>query len=157
MSDDQEPPLHPFEIRLAASWPPQDWKEMTVLVAVSGGGDSVALLHALAALKLASEGRLIAAHVNHKLRGADSDADQDFVEGLCRQLGLACEVATAALNLTSGSRGQGIEATARRARYAQLEEIAGRVGPASSSPHIRPTIRSRRSSIAFFAAPVSAA
>ena len=121
-------PLHPFETRLAASWPPEDWKDLTVLAAVSGGGDSVALLCGLAALKPPGEGRLIAAHVNHKLRGADSDADQAFVQQLCRQLGLACEVATATVDPTAGSRGQGIEATARRARYAVLEEMAGRVG-----------------------------
>ena len=48
-------PLHPFETRLAASWPPEDWKDLTVLVAVSGGGDSVALLRGLAALKLPGE------------------------------------------------------------------------------------------------------
>ncbi len=88
----------------------------------------MALLHALAALKLAGEGRLISAHVNHKLRGAESDSDQAFVEQLCRQLGLACEVATAAVDSNAGSRGQGVEATARRARYAALEEMAGCVG-----------------------------
>ncbi len=101
---------------------------MTVLAAVSGGGDSVALLRGLAALKLPGEGRLIAAHVNHKLRGADSDADQAFVQQLCRQLGLVCEIATATVDPGAGRRGQGIEATARRARYAVLEGIAGRVG-----------------------------
>lgn len=120
--------IHPFETHLAASWPPEDWKDTTVLVAVSGGGDSVALLRGLAALKLPGEGRLIAAHVNHKLRGADSDADQAFVQALCRQLGLACEAATATVDPTAGRRGQGIEATARRVRYAVLEEMAGRVG-----------------------------
>ncbi|MEI8374735.1 MAG: tRNA lysidine(34) synthetase TilS [Planctomycetota bacterium] len=126
MSDKREPPLYPFETRLAASWPPEDWKDLTVLVAVSGGGDSVALLRGLAALKLPGEGRLIAAHVNHKLRGADSDADQAFVQQLCRQVELACEVATVTVDPTAGS--QGIEATARRVRYAAMEEMAGRLG-----------------------------
>ncbi len=100
----------------------------------------MALLCGLAALKLPGDGRLIAAHVNHKLRGADSAADQDFVQQLCQQLGLASEVATAAVDASAGGasggapstlgpgRGRGIEATARRARYAALEEIAGRVG-----------------------------
>ena len=113
MSDEREPSIHPFETRLAASWPPGDWKDLTVLVAVSGGGDSVALLRGLAALKPSGEGRLIAAHVNHELRGADSDADQAFVQELCRQLRLACEVSTAKVDPTAGSRGQGIEAAAR--------------------------------------------
>jgi tRNA(Ile)-lysidine synthase len=117
-----------LEVRLAASWPPEDWKDLTVLVAVSGGGDSVALLRGLAALKLPGAGRLVAAHVNHKLRNADSDADQAFVQELCRQLGLACEVAVATVGRTSADRGQGMEAAARRARYAALEEIAGRTG-----------------------------
>ena len=53
--------FHPFETRLAASWPPEDWKDLTVLVAVSGGGDSVALLCGLAAMRLPGEGRLVAA------------------------------------------------------------------------------------------------
>jgi len=128
MPDKREPPHFPFETRLAASWPPEDWKDLTVLVAVSGGGDSVALLRGLNVLKPPGDGRLIAAHVNHKLRSADSDADQAFVQQLCRQLGLACEVAMAAVDPRTGSRGQGIEATARRARYAAFEEMAGRLG-----------------------------
>ena len=125
---DGEKPLHPFETRLAASWPPEEWKDVSVLVAVSGGGDSTALLCALAALRLPGEGRLIVSHVNHKLRGADSDADEEFVRDLCRQLELTCSVATAVIELSSGGRGQGIEALARRARYAALEEAADRLG-----------------------------
>ena len=65
------------------------------------GGDSVALLRGLAALKLPGEGRLIAAHANHKLRGVDSDADQAFVQQLCQQLGLVCEIATATVDPSS--------------------------------------------------------
>lgn len=120
--------LYAFEARLSASWPPDEWKEMTVLAAVSGGGDSVALLRGLEAIKRPGEGRLIAAHVNHKLRGTESDADQAFVEELCRMRGLPCEVATAAFDISAGGHGRGIEAAARRARYSALEEMAGRVG-----------------------------
>ena len=69
MPDERGPSIHPFETRLSASWPPGDWKDLTVLVAVSGGGNDVALLRGLAALKTSGEGRLIAAHVNHELRG----------------------------------------------------------------------------------------
>ena len=101
---------------------------MTVLAAVSGGSDSVALLRGLQAIRLPGEGRLIAAHVNHKLRAAQSDGDEDFVRELCRARGLPCEVATVAVDTTAGTRGQGIEAAARRARYAALEEMAGRLG-----------------------------
>jgi tRNA(Ile)-lysidine synthase len=121
-------PIHPFEARLAASWPPERWKDLSVIVAVSGGGDSVALLRGLAAIKQPGEGRLIAAHVNHKLRGADADDDQVFVERLCRQLGLDCEAATAVVDAAAGGRGQGIESQARKERYAILEAMAGRLG-----------------------------
>jgi tRNA(Ile)-lysidine synthase len=120
-------PIRPLESRLALSWPPEEWKDLTVLAAVSGGSDSVALLRGLAAIRLPGEGRLITAHVNHKLRGADSDADEDFVRQLCQQLGLECEVATFAVRPAAESR-QGIEGAARKARYSALEELAGRAG-----------------------------
>src|SRR5262245_54487716 len=62
-----------------------------LLVAVSGGPDSVALLHFLAALR-ARTGRpeaLVAAHVNHGLRGAESDGDAVFVRDLAAGWGIA--------------------------------------------------------------------
>jgi tRNA(Ile)-lysidine synthase len=128
MPEDQNKTHHAFERHLAKSWPPDDWKDVTVLAAVSGGGDSVALLRGLAAIKMPGEGRLIAAHVNHKLRGAESDADQSFVEELCRTLSLPCEVTTVAVDVAAGGQGQGVEAVARRARYAALKAMAGRLG-----------------------------
>jgi tRNA(Ile)-lysidine synthase len=128
MADSQPVPVNDFEALLAASWPPDDWKDVTILVAVSGGGDSVALFRGLEAIRLPGEGRLIAAHVNHKLRGADSDADQEFVETLCRERGIPCEVATAAIDGAASGQGQGLESAARRARYGALEETAGRLG-----------------------------
>ena len=86
------PDSHPLERQLAASWPPQAWQDVTVLVAVSGGADSVALLRAMAALKTTGEGRLHAAHLNHHLRSEESDADEAFVVELCRRCGVDCEV-----------------------------------------------------------------
>src|SRR5580704_543757 len=128
MPEDQNKTHHAFERHLAKSWPPDDWKDVTVLAAVSGGGDSVALLRGLEAIKQPGEGRLIAAHVNHKLRGSESDADQQFVEALCRDRGIPCEVAEAAIDGAASGQGQGLEAVARLARYAALEEMAGRLG-----------------------------
>ena len=56
-----------------------------ILAAVSGGGDSTALLLVLA--KLREEGvEVVCGHVNHHLRGADSNADEAFVRGLCESL-----------------------------------------------------------------------
>ena len=71
-------PQKTFEQRLAASWPPDKWQELGVVVAVSGGADSVALLRAMAALKTGGPGRLTVAHFNHRLRGDESDADCAF-------------------------------------------------------------------------------
>ena len=52
----------------------------TVLCAVSGGADSIAMLHALYRLRDKLNFRLAAAHYNHRLRGAESDRDERFVE-----------------------------------------------------------------------------
>ncbi len=60
-----------------------------VLVMVSGGGDSVALLKLLASGEL-GEHPLRALHVNHLLRAEHSDADERFVADLCRTLGVEC-------------------------------------------------------------------
>ena len=71
------PPLaHPFEQEIASAWPTSRWSDLTVLVAVSGGADSVALLRCLHAVRNPGPGRLIAAHFNHGLRGTDSEADE---------------------------------------------------------------------------------
>jgi tRNA(Ile)-lysidine synthase len=119
--------LHPFETRMACLWPPEQWLELTVLLAVSGGADSVALLRAMTALKTGGLGRLCVAHFNHKLR-AEADADQQFVVSLCKQLGLSCETGSCDVALLAASRGEGIEPAARRARYGFLKETAGRLG-----------------------------
>src|SRR5438067_1550025 len=70
------------------AWPPDRWRDVTGLIAVSGGADSVALARALAALYQEGSGRLLLAHFNHRLRGDESDADQAFVQQLAEQLRL---------------------------------------------------------------------
>lgn len=88
------------------------------IVAVSGGADSVALLRALHAVGIP----VTVAHVNHKLRGAESDADEDFVLRLCDNLGLQCRVK--AVDVATVARGGNLEATARRVRYEFFREVA---------------------------------
>jgi tRNA(Ile)-lysidine synthase len=95
-----------------------------VVAAVSGGVDSTALLLGLAELR--GDGfEVVCAHVNHHLRGADSDADEDFVRSLGAQRGIACEVADGTLD-AQRVRDRGIEAAAREVRYARLLEIRSR-------------------------------
>ncbi len=114
---------------LAAAWSSDDWREIAVLVAVSGGPDSVALLRAMAAVKLdvGGAGRLIVAHFNHRLRQDASD-DATFVESLARQLELPFEHGKANVAALANEHGDGIEAAARDARYAFLRGAAERNG-----------------------------
>ena len=87
-----------------------------VLVAVSGGADSMALLHALLALGQ----KLGAAHVHHGLRGVEADRDQAFVASECRALGVPFFAARVAARQRDG---RSPEARARALRYAALEEL----------------------------------
>jgi tRNA(Ile)-lysidine synthase len=106
-----------------------------VLVATSGGPDSVALLHVLCALArpdAAAAFRLnilpVAAHLNHGLRGADADEDERFVQSLAARLGLECETGRADVRAMAEAEGLGLEETARRARRAFLARAARRRG-----------------------------
>ncbi len=94
------------------------------VVGVSGGADSVALLRALHSCGVP----LTVAHVNHRLRGADSDADESFVRALCESLGVECRVLSA--DVAALAAGGNLEATARRVRYAFFAEVAAEVGAA---------------------------
>ncbi|MDQ6803091.1 MAG: tRNA lysidine(34) synthetase TilS [Acidobacteriota bacterium] len=94
-----------------------------LLVAVSGGPDSTALLLALHEIGLP----ISAAHINHHLRGAESDADQQFVREMCARLGIALRVADGSLD-PDQIRRHGIEAAARDVRHARLHEIRSETG-----------------------------
>ncbi len=90
----------------------------TVGVAVSGGADSVATLHALVELLPGRD--LAVVHVDHGLRGDASDADAQFVRELSEDLGLALHLHRCELD--EDPRG-GLEAAARRARYAYFQRL----------------------------------
>ena len=90
------------------------------VVAVSGGADSVALLRALAAGGFA----ITVAHLNHQLRGDESDADEAFVCDVAMSLGVGFRSA----RIDVAKEGGNLEATARRVRYAFLDGVAAEVG-----------------------------
>jgi len=117
---------HPFERRIAAAWPVSQWQDVTVLVAVSGGRDSVALLRALARVRDPSAGSLVVANFNHGWRGAESDGDEVFVQRLSDALQLPCEVGRAPTGLAAVHTG--LEVTARQLRYQFLRATADRLG-----------------------------
>lgn len=91
------------------------------VVAVSGGADSVALLRALAACGFMP---LSVAHVNHQLRGAESDADEAFVRELAAALGVPCRVKSVDVAALGGN----VESTARRVRYEFFAEVVAEAG-----------------------------
>ncbi len=113
----------------------------TVVCAVSGGADSICLLHRLNQLRAIRPFTLVAAHYNHHLRGAESDRDEAFVkrwvEDWCGPDPAAGQAPLPAVRLITGGGdvsgeakrlGLGLEETARRMRYAFLEEAARAVG-----------------------------
>ena len=94
-----------------------------VVVAVSGGADSVALLSLLLEVRTLFELDLIVAHLNHNLRGSASDEDEEFVRDLAHRFGtrFICERIPAEDVKTGGS---GLENWARERRYAFLSRTA---------------------------------
>ena len=99
-----------------------------ILCAVSGGADSVCLLHWLKGRAAENGFTLTAAHFDHRLRGAESDRDAAFVEKLCKEWKIPCVVGTGDVSGEARRRGTGIEETARALRYDFLEETAERLG-----------------------------
>ncbi len=93
-------------------------------VAVSGGADSVALLRAFAELAPSLGAVLFVLHLNHSLRGADSDADARFVRDLAAELGLHCEIETQDVASLAALLHLSLEAAGRRARYAFFQRAA---------------------------------
>jgi tRNA(Ile)-lysidine synthase len=103
-----------------------------LLVAVSGGVDSVVLAHALAELRERTGLALVIGHVNHGLRGADSEADHASVEALGAKLGVAVAARRAdptPLRAAGSSRDRPtLQEAARRLRYEALYEMADAAG-----------------------------
>ena len=101
---------------------------ISVLVAVSGGADSVALLRGLLQLRESQKLTLRAAHLNHQLRGVDADSDADWVAALCRQHDVPCDIELAPVRALAEQTRRGLEETARDVRYDFLRATATRHG-----------------------------
>lgn len=116
---------HRWERKFVAEWPSSQWKDLTILVAISGGGDSIALARGLLATRRRGEGRILAAHFNHGLRGAESDEDARFVAKFCRRHRVPLKTG----HLSGKATAPGMsEERARNARYAFLRRTAESVG-----------------------------
>ncbi|MDG5473812.1 tRNA lysidine(34) synthetase TilS [Jeotgalibacillus sp. ET6] len=93
-----------------------------VIAAISGGPDSMALLHYLlhhAKKRLNIE----VAHVDHMLRGEESKKDADFVEAYCEQQGIPCHRASLDVKKKMEMEGTGLQEAARAVRYDYLKEV----------------------------------
>jgi tRNA(Ile)-lysidine synthase len=123
-------PTYELERRITAAWPVEAWLDAHVVLGVSGGPDSVAMLRAMMSVKVnvGGQGRLFAAHFNHAARGADADADQDWLAALCQRLNISLETARADPGMYASSTGDGWEAAARAARYEFLTQVAQTLG-----------------------------
>ena len=105
-----------------------------VILMVSGGADSIALLHMAATepldlgdgagLARVVKERLHVLHVNHLLRGADADADQHFVQETCDSLGIPCTVLRVDVAKLAQERDGNVEEIGRRVRYDAARELA---------------------------------
>lgn len=93
-----------------------------IVVAVSGGPDSVALLSILHRLRSGWKLTLTAVHCNYGLRGAESEGDQTFVEEFCHRLGVSLHVRR--VGIDAGRRKASLQAEARDLRYRVMQEIA---------------------------------
>ena len=102
--------LKPDEI----SWLGQARRSSRYLVGVSGGADSVALLHLLVETGFRN---LVVCHLNHRLRGRDSAADAGFVQRLARKLGLPCESGREDVPRRMLADSESMETAARNARH----------------------------------------
>lgn len=101
---------------------------MHVLVACSGGPDSLALLDVLLRLRKRFRLTVTAAHFEHGIRGASSEGDAAFVDAFCRERGVTCFIGHGDVPETARKQGTSLELTARELRYAFLWQTMERVG-----------------------------
>ena len=100
----------------------------TVVVGVSGGADSVCLLHVLAKWRKRLGIRLHVAHLNHQIRGVESQADSEFVSDLAGSLGIPITIDRQDVAVYRTERKCSLEEAARELRYAFFARVARKVG-----------------------------
>lgn len=96
----------------------------SILVALSGGADSVALLHLLARLRKKQKLSLTAVYVNHQLRKKEAKKEEIFCQNLCDSLDIELHLASVDITALAQKNKKGIEETAREYRYELFETLA---------------------------------
>lgn len=99
-----------------------------ILVAVSGGVDSVVLLYLLYKISPKLKFEIYIAHFNHQLRGEESDGDESFVKNLANELSFPYFAGSKNVAAFAKTTKQSIEMAARECRYNYLQEVANKIG-----------------------------
>lgn len=107
----------------------------SVVAGVSGGADSMCLLHFLCILRKDWNLTVIAAHVNHGLRGEEAKRDEEFVRSWCEEHSVPFEVLHADVNALAKESGQGTEACGRDVRYRFFSGLAEKHGAQIATAH----------------------
>lgn len=98
-------------------------RHTTVVVGVSGGSDSLALLHFLWSERERYDIQIVVAHVDHMLRGKQSEEDMHFVKHFCDQRSIICEAKQLNVQLYMEQTGKGVQEAARDCRYTFFEQV----------------------------------
>lgn len=106
-----------------------------VLVALSGGADSVALLHVLYSIKEKYNLTIYACHVNHNLRGEESMRDENFVRALCDELHIELFVKSVDVLSLSNEQKLSVELCARNVRYEFFSELSEKLNAKIATAH----------------------
>ncbi|NJD02410.1 MAG: tRNA lysidine(34) synthetase TilS, partial [Ruminiclostridium sp.] len=101
-----------------------------IVAGVSGGPDSVCLLHVLNILSGKMDIKVLAIHINHKLRGFESDADEAFTQEICRKMGINLRSLAFDISELSGKEGISLEEAGRETRYREFQRFADETGAA---------------------------
>ena len=99
-----------------------------IVAAVSGGCDSSVLLHILWRLSTEKGFKILCAHINHNLRGSESERDEAFVRSLCEKYGIECRVLSANVAEYAGMHHLSTEEAGRKLRYEFFEHCANELG-----------------------------
>ena len=107
-----------------------------IVVGLSGGADSVCLLSVLNSLKAEYGFSLIAAHINHGIRGAEAQRDEESCKKLCEKLNVPLEILHADIPKLSKQQGIGEEECGRIVRYDFFRSLAGKRGKIATAHNL---------------------
>lgn len=96
-----------------------------IVAGLSGGADSMALVHFLSGFARERGLRLAAAHVNHGLRGEEADEDERFVTGWCAENGVELKILHADVRALAAEKNEGLEECGRNVRYSFFRSLCG--------------------------------